>query len=137
MSIKTKLLFVLTLLLLSSCTVRIKSRDFEENSNEPLESYRFVEFEHRYGYSLIYDRETGVEYFYAKAGKANSDYITPILDKDGKPKIHKGYYDAGSNVVCTNTFGANCLKFDDDELKTLIEAAVDNAKKARDGRRRS
>jgi len=22
-------------------------------------------------------------------------------------KIHKGYFDAGSNVVCTNTFGAN------------------------------
>lgn len=92
MSIKTKLLFVLTLLLLSSCTVRIKSRDFEENSNEPLESYRFVVFEQRYGYSLIYDRETGVEYFYAKAGAGHSDYITPILDKDGKPKIHKGYY---------------------------------------------
>lgn len=92
MSIKTKLLFVLTSLLLSSCTVRIKRENFEENSNEPLESCRFVEFEHRYSYSLIYDRETGVEYFYARAAAAHSDYITPILDKDGKPKIHKGYY---------------------------------------------
>ena len=26
-------------------------------------------------------------------------------------EIHKSYYDAGSNVVCTNTFGANVLKF--------------------------
>ena len=25
--------------------------------------------------------------------------------------IHKAYFDAGSNVVCTNTFGANPLKF--------------------------
>jgi len=30
--------------------------------------------------------------------------------------IHKSYFDAGSNVVCTNTFGANCLKFSDEEL---------------------
>ena len=26
--------------------------------------------------------------------------------------IQKSYFDAGSNVVCTNTFGANCLKLD-------------------------
>ena len=25
--------------------------------------------------------------------------------------VHKAYFDAGSNVVCTNTFGANSLKF--------------------------
>ena len=24
--------------------------------------------------------------------------------------IHKSYFDAGSNIVCTNTFGANGLK---------------------------
>ena len=46
--------------------------------------------------------------------------------------IHKAYFDAGSNVVCTNTFGANCLKFADDELEQIINAAVANAKKARE-----
>lgn len=46
--------------------------------------------------------------------------------------IHKAYFDAGSNVVCTNTFGANCLKFADDELEQIIKAAVANAKKARE-----
>ena len=46
--------------------------------------------------------------------------------------IHKAYFDAGSNVVCTNTFGANCLKFADDELEQIIKAAVTNAKKARE-----
>ena len=46
--------------------------------------------------------------------------------------IHKSYFDAGSNVVCTNTFGANCLKFADDELEQIIKAAVANAKKARE-----
>ena len=30
--------------------------------------------------------------------------------------LHRLYYDAGSNVVNTNTFGANGLNFSDDEL---------------------
>ena len=46
--------------------------------------------------------------------------------------IHKAYYDAGSNVVSTNTFGANSLKFDDEELKAIIFAAAENVKAARD-----
>lgn len=46
-------------------------------------------------------------------------------------RIQKDYFDAGTNVICTNTFGANSLKFDDEELETLIRAAVENAKKAR------
>ena len=46
--------------------------------------------------------------------------------------IHKAYFDAGSNVVCTNTFGANSLKFSDAELEQIIKAAVINAKNARD-----
>lgn len=47
-------------------------------------------------------------------------------------EIQKTYFDAGTNIICTNTFGANCLKFDDEELETLIRAAVENAKKARE-----
>lgn len=46
--------------------------------------------------------------------------------------IHKAYFDAGSNVVCTNTFGANCLKFDDSELEEIIKAAIANANTARE-----
>ena len=44
--------------------------------------------------------------------------------------IHKAYFDAGSNVVNTNTFGANPLKFSQDELRLIIEAAVENARSA-------
>ena len=47
-------------------------------------------------------------------------------------EIQKSYFDAGSNVVCTNTFGANSLKFAEDELAEIISAAVKNAKTARD-----
>ena len=43
-------------------------------------------------------------------------------------EIHSAYFNAGSNVVATNTFGANALKFNDDELKAIICAAVKNAK---------
>lgn len=46
--------------------------------------------------------------------------------------IHKAYYDAGSNVVSTNTFGANCLKFAEDELERIIEAAFCNVRAARE-----
>jgi 5-methyltetrahydrofolate--homocysteine methyltransferase len=47
-------------------------------------------------------------------------------------EIHKAYFDAGSHVVCTNTFGANALKFDRDELEQIVAAAIRNAKDARD-----
>ena len=47
-------------------------------------------------------------------------------------KIHKDYFDAGSNVVCTNTFGANSLKFNETELEEIIKAAVYNAKTAKE-----
>ena len=55
-----------------------------------------------------------------------------LLHSDVITDIHKAYFDAGSNVVCTNTFGANSLKFSDTELEQIIKAAVINAKNARD-----
>ena len=45
--------------------------------------------------------------------------------------IHKSYYDAGSNVVSTNTFGANTLKYNVEELEEIIKRAVENAKNAK------
>ncbi len=41
--------------------------------------------------------------------------------------VHKKYYDAGSNIVCANTFGANSLKYEPDELERIIKAAIENA----------
>lgn len=46
-------------------------------------------------------------------------------------EIHKSYYDSGSNIVNTNTFGANSLKFGADELSEIIYHAVKNADEAR------
>lgn len=45
--------------------------------------------------------------------------------------IHKAYFDAGSHVVCANTFGANSLKFSDSELESIVSAAFANAMAAR------
>ena len=45
--------------------------------------------------------------------------------------LHKAYFDAGSNVVCTNTFGANTLHYSSDELEEIIKNAILNADKAR------
>lgn len=54
-----------------------------------------------------------------------------ITHPDVITEIHKAYFDAGSNVVCANTFGANTLKFSDDELEEIVCAAVANANAAR------
>lgn len=47
-------------------------------------------------------------------------------------EIHRAYYEAGSDIVLTNTFGANACKFHDDtySLEETIKAAVENAKRA-------
>ncbi len=45
-------------------------------------------------------------------------------------EIQRAYYDAGSNVVNTNTFGANILKFSDGELEEIVSAAIANAREA-------
>ena len=42
--------------------------------------------------------------------------------------IHKAYFDAGSNVVSANTFGANILKFPREELRGIISAAIENVR---------
>ena len=45
--------------------------------------------------------------------------------------IHEAYYNAGSNVIATNTFGANILKYSPDELHEVIKAAIKNANEAK------
>lgn len=46
--------------------------------------------------------------------------------------IHRQYYEAGSDIVLTNTFGANALKFHDSQydLNDIVTAAIENVKKA-------
>lgn len=46
--------------------------------------------------------------------------------------IHQAYIEAGSDIVLTNTFGANALKFHDStySLKEIVNAAVSHTKEA-------
>ncbi len=53
-----------------------------------------------------------------------------ITHADAVTAIHTAYLDAGSNVICTNTFGANSLKFSDEELEQIVKAAIANARAA-------
>lgn len=55
-----------------------------------------------------------------------------VTHPDVVSDIAKAYFDAGSNVVNTNTFGANLLKFSREELFNIISSAVENARRARD-----
>lgn len=47
-------------------------------------------------------------------------------------EIHRHYIEAGSDIVLTNTFGANALKFHDEtcSLEEVVKAAVDHVKDA-------
>ncbi|MBR6391227.1 MAG: homocysteine S-methyltransferase family protein [Lachnospiraceae bacterium] len=47
-------------------------------------------------------------------------------------ELQKAYFDAGSNVIYTNTFGANSLKFEEDELRAIVHGAIDVARAARE-----
>lgn len=53
-----------------------------------------------------------------------------IERKETIRKIHQSYFEAGSDIVLTNTFGANALKFHDENcsLKAIIDAAVENVR---------
>ncbi len=44
--------------------------------------------------------------------------------------IHRAYFNAGSNVVTANTFGANTLHYHPEELERIIAAALANVKAA-------
>jgi len=53
-----------------------------------------------------------------------------ITHPDVVTAIHKAYYEAGSHVVSTNTFGANLLHYAPEELEQIVAAAVANARAA-------
>ncbi len=61
-----------------------------------------------------------------KAGEKPEEWN--LTHPDIITEIHLEYLKAGSNIISSNTFGANCLKFDN--YKELIAAAIKNAKEA-------
>ena len=53
-----------------------------------------------------------------------------ITRPDEITAIHRAYIEAGSNVINTNTFGANVLHFSEEELDEIIKHAVENVRAA-------
>ena len=55
-----------------------------------------------------------------------------LLHAEELREIHRTYIEAGSDIVLTNTFGANALKFHDDaySLEEIVNAAVGHVKAA-------
>ena len=53
-----------------------------------------------------------------------------LTHPDAVKKIHLDYLHAGSHLICANTFGANCLKFSDEELDAVVKAALGIARAA-------
>ncbi len=56
-----------------------------------------------------------------------------LTHPDAITAIHRAYYEAGSHVVSTNTFGANGLKYSAEELEAIVAAAIANARAAQVG----
>ncbi|MEE8816187.1 MAG: homocysteine S-methyltransferase family protein [Lachnospiraceae bacterium] len=55
-----------------------------------------------------------------------------LSHKERIVKLHRDYFEAGADIVVTNTFGANALKFPDhEELRQIVTNAVTLAKQAR------
>ena len=68
-----------------------------------------------------------------KAGLAPGEEpeLWNITHADVIERIQREYFIAGSNVVNTNTFGANALKFESEKLEEIVKAALEIAKRAR------
>jgi len=81
---------------------------------------------------VILDGATGTELQKAGLKVGSLPERWNVTHSDVLINLHKSYYDAGSNIVSANTFGANALKFNDEELEQVISSAIANVKKARE-----
>ncbi len=79
---------------------------------------------------IFYDGATGT---YLQQHGLEAGALPELMNIDSPQTLidmHKGFIEAGSDVILTNTFGANSLKFEIEHLRKIIEAAVNNAKVA-------
>ncbi len=84
--------------------------------------------------TVILDGALGTQ-FQAKgmpAGKSPEYYN--IERPELVEEIHRGYIAAGSDVIYTNTFGANSVKMDIDKVERIVRAGVEIARRAADGK---
>ncbi|MBR1747120.1 MAG: homocysteine S-methyltransferase family protein [Clostridia bacterium] len=79
---------------------------------------------------LVLDGATGTELI--KRGFFDRPELLNVLSPEILTEVHRAYVEAGSDVVCANTFGCNRLKADlrTYTLEDLVRGAIDAAKKS-------
>ena len=75
----------------------------------------------------------GMGTFLQKAGLKSGELPESwnLTHPDFIESLHRSYYEAGSNIVLTNTFGASLLKFEEPVLDKVVRAAIRCVKAAR------
>ena len=53
-----------------------------------------------------------------------------LTHPDAITAVHRAYLEAGSRLLCTNTFGVNGLRYDENEIEALVGAGVACARRA-------
>ncbi|MBR4728094.1 MAG: homocysteine S-methyltransferase family protein [Clostridia bacterium] len=66
-----------------------------------------------------------------RPGEAPERWNLDPLHRSLVCNIHRQYFEAGSNLVNANTFGANRLHYNEEELEAVVAAGLELARKAR------
>jgi len=85
-----------------------------------------------YGKYIFYDGALGTMLYKFGLRPGEKPDLMNITAPDAVECIHKMYVDAGSDIVCTNTFGSNALNLEGTGYspKEIITTAVEIAKRA-------
>jgi len=86
-----------------------------------------------YGKFVFYDGAMGTMLRNFSSNSGEIPDIMNITAPGAVEKVHRMYIEAGSDIICTNTFGSNALNLDPlgYSPEEIITAAVTNAKRAR------
>ncbi len=81
---------------------------------------------------LYFDGATGTELQRLGLGAGEPPEVMNIRAPEAVEALHRAYFEAGADIIKTNTFGANPLK--SDNYEQMITAALGAARRAREGR---
>jgi len=85
-----------------------------------------------YGKYIFYDGAMGTMLYKNGLKPGEKPDLMNMTAPEAVESVHRMYVEAGSDIICTNTFGANSLNFDGSQysVEQIVTAAVKIAKKA-------
>ena len=85
-----------------------------------------------YGKYIFYDGAMGTMLYKHGLTKGDKPDLMNITAPDAVESVHRMYVEAGSDIICTNTFGSNALNLEETGYSPteIISAAVTIAKRA-------